>query len=126
MAFMNRVAQEKNNYEHHFVYYEDLKADTCRELTAILQFSGIAILPELVKESIDFAQFNNMRKMELQGSHGNKLQPGNEKDPDSFKVRKGKVGTFQQELNEEEIRYLDTLIDRELNEFYKRYKYVTK
>jgi hypothetical protein len=66
------------------VRYEDLRRDTERELRRLLDFLGVAdVSDETVRESVHFASFENMRKMESTGSVGSgRLRP-RPNDPES-------------------------------------------
>jgi hypothetical protein len=52
--------------------------------------------------AIDFSDFRNMQKLEAAGEFGTKiLQPRDREDPESFKVRRGKIGGFVEYLSPE-------------------------
>jgi hypothetical protein len=76
--------------------YEDLRADTEKVFSEFLGFVGFCPIDmAAVKHSVDFARFENMRNMESKGDFAAKmLQPRDPDDPDSYKVRRGKVGGF--------------------------------
>ena len=47
-----------------------------------------------------------MKKLEAAGAFDSKiLKPGNVTDPESFKVRRGKVGGYREYLTEDDQRY---------------------
>jgi hypothetical protein len=51
-----------------------------------------------------------MQKLEAAGEFGSKiLQPRNREDPESFKVRQGKIGGFRQYLSAESQRYAEEI-----------------
>jgi hypothetical protein len=77
--------------------YEAMRGDTRKALTDVLGLVGDdAPCPDLVRQAVDFAAFDNMRRMEATGAFASGiLRPGNAADPDSFKVREGKVGGFR-------------------------------
>jgi len=102
------------------VRYEDLQRDTAGELRRILEFVGVADLPEsLLREAVTFASFDNMRRMEESDAAGSgRLRPGDPTDPESFKTRKGRIGAFADYLSPEEVRWLDGRIARELSPWY--------
>ena len=102
------------------VRYEDIHADTDRELRRILDFIGIKdVSPSTIREAIDFSSFENMRKMELGDDlDSGRLRAADSKDPESFKTRKGKVGGYTEYLSEEEIEELTRRIREELSPFY--------
>jgi hypothetical protein len=115
------------------VRYEDLRNRTRETLTEVLGWLGIEEVNEQVLEEVlELGDINKMRKSEAEsarGSHtlrrtdpnaGNAFQtrafqPADPDDPESFKVRKGKVGGYADYLGEQEIEYLNRKIREELN-----------
>ena len=95
-----------------WISYEELKSDTVGRLRSLLEFLNFSIFDEaLVREAVTFAEFEKMKKMEATGAFGTKiLKPGNPLDPDSFKVRKGKVGDYVNHFSDEDLILLDTAV----------------
>ncbi len=100
------------------VKYEDLHEDTARELNRVINFIGEEnINPDLVNSAVEFAKFEKMRKMEKNKEfETGKLAPGNKNDPNSYKTRKGKIGSYEEELNENTIKYINKMINEELSD----------
>ncbi len=68
-------------------------------------------------ESIQYTSFNNMHKMEKEGVfNSNALRPADEKDQDSYKTRKGKVGGYQDYMSKDKIAYINDKMRNELPE----------
>lgn len=122
IAFMNAVSRQREQFNGLFVFYEDLHQSTADELVRILEFAGLPRSADLVEESVSYARFENMRNMELKGNHGDKLRPADRQDESTYKTRKGRVGTFAEELNERDIAYLEETIHETLDPFYQRYR----
>jgi hypothetical protein len=62
-----------------------------------------------------------MKKLENSGKYmlsGGKMTPRNRNNPDSFKVRKGKVGGFREHFSAEQIEQIDTMINQQLSPVY--------
>ena len=109
--------------EHHhqaraflLVRYEDLHAQAATELKRIFEFLDIdGVSDAAMAEAVEFAQFQNMRKMETQDTFRmNALRPVDKADEESYKTRKGKVGGFAEYLSDAqqaalEQRMKDTL-----------------
>lgn len=101
--------------------YEAMVEDTTRELRRAVDFIGLTeVTDEQIREAVEFARFDRMKKMEkenLLGSH--KLAPVDPANHDTYKVRKGKVGGYRDDLAEPEIAYLTervaSRLDPELN-----------
>jgi len=81
--------------------YEDLCADAPRNFRHLLEAIGVGkIDPAAFEHALRFSNFENMQQLEASGSFGTKiLQPRNSEDPESFKVRRGKVGGFRDYLS---------------------------
>jgi hypothetical protein len=102
------------------VRYEDMKQNPARELRRVLDFLGLTMVDtDTVNEAVEFAAFENMRKMELSGSiRGGILNPADKSDQDSYKTRKGQVGGYRDYLTENEIQRLDQKVQNELSPYY--------
>jgi hypothetical protein len=87
-----------------FIKYEALRtspAEHFRDLLAVLGESG----PDMTmfQEALEFSRFENMQKLEAAGAFDSKiLHPGDVRDPESFKVRRGKVGGYREYLSAED------------------------
>lgn len=102
------------------VRYEDLKSNPQQELRCILDFLGLeAIDDATVAEAVEFASFENMRKMEAEGRfQSGMLKPAEKNDQESYKTRKGRVGGFAEYLTEDEIERLNRKMRNLLSDFY--------
>ena len=105
----------KNNIKYGFllVKYEDIRKNTFREISNILDFSGFEIIEEEINNAIEWSSFNNMKKME-----------SNQQDAKLFKntdrerrfLRSGNSGDWVNILNENQINkinsyFADTLVN---------------
>lgn len=95
-----------------WIAYEELKSDTLGRLTALLKFLNFGVLDEgIARQAVAFAEFESMKKMEAKGTFGTKiLKPGDPLDPDSFKVRKGKVGDYVNHFSGEDLILLNRAV----------------
>jgi len=105
------------------VRYEDLHADPKQELRRALGVIGGVPSDDVIDRAVDFARFDNMRKLEIEGSIGrnNRLKPADANDPASFKTRKGEVGGYRNYLSAEDIEYMNARIKSQLSPFYASY-----
>lgn len=98
----------------HVVRYEDLRGDTATTLAGILAFLGTPCAPEVVEDALAFASVENMRKLEAGGVKvgysGQRLKPGDAANPESFKVRRGKVGGWRDYLTAAEIAQVEARV----------------
>lgn len=61
-----------------------------------------------VKKAVEICTFDNMKKMEADNILNNeRLRPTNPNDPESFKVRNGKVGDYHNHLTLDDIELID-------------------
>src|SRR5439155_21209538 len=75
-----------------------------RDLLAVL--GEAAPDATIFHEALDFSRFDNMQKLEAAGAFdSNILHPGDVRDPESFKVRRGKVGGYREYLSLEDQKY---------------------
>lgn len=95
------------------VRYEDMREDPAAVLSSIMEFTGTAVSAEQVREAVEFAAYDNMKKMEqekfFKGS-GARVKPGDRDNPQSFKVRKAKVGGYRDYFTDEQCAQLDTMV----------------
>ena len=83
------------------VRYETLRKDPNAGFRPVLYLLGEKTIDEKAfAQAIDFSAFGNMKKMETAGAFDSKiLRAGDTSDPESFKVRRGKVGGFADYLS---------------------------
>jgi len=95
------------------VRYEDMRSDPGAVLAKIMEFTGTAVTAEQVREAVDFAAYDNMKKMEqdkfFKGS-GARVKPGDKDNPQSFKVRKAKVGGYRDYFTDEQCQQLEQMV----------------
>jgi hypothetical protein len=90
------------------IRYEDLRAQTAETLRRVVTLMGDEFSDTDIQEAVEFGSFDNLRKLESKGffkQGGMSLRnPG---DPNSFKVRRGKVGGFSDYFNPQEAAELE-------------------
>ena len=60
------------------------------------------------EDALKFSRFGNMRKMEASLEYDRQLlQPGDVNDPESYKVRRGKIGGYVDYLGPGDSEYAD-------------------
>jgi len=89
------------------VRYEALRASPDEHFRDLLAVVGEAVPDATIfKEALDFSRFENMQKLEAAGAFdSNILHPGDVRDPESFKVRRGKVGGYREYLSAEDQQF---------------------
>jgi hypothetical protein len=89
------------------VRYEDLRSRPAEQFGRILA----AIVEERVSQehldaALQFSEFGNMKRLEAAGAFDSKiLQPGDMQDPESFNVRRGRIGGYADYLSASDIDY---------------------
>ena len=107
-----------------FIRYEDLHQDPRGILRKVLSFIGeVGVEENLLHHSIEYCSFTNLKKLEAENKFKNKkLKPKNAADPESFKVRKGKIGGYTEYLSEEDVEFIDKAIKKHRIDFAKFYE----
>src|SRR5215470_10477412 len=106
---MRAIISTMNHWLHEFserdnfilVRYEALRAAPAEHFRDLLGVLGEP-LPDATtfQEALEFSRFENMQKLEAAGTFdSNILHPGDVRDPESFKVRRGKVGGYREYLS---------------------------
>jgi Sulfotransferase domain len=84
------------------VKYEEMHEDTTRVLREVLEFSGLEYSDERIARAVEDSRFEKMREAEekfgVQGKAG---------DENERFVRKGKRGSWRDEMNAEDVRILE-------------------
>lgn len=120
---MNRWLKEFGRRKNFLlVTYETLRAEPDKTFRTLLADLGEAAPEaEAFAHALAFSDFENMKKLEAAGAFDSKiLKPGDVTDPESFKVRRGKIGGYREYLSEEDQRYAEAAL-KQLN---RRFGYV--
>ncbi len=113
IAFMTGWYENRNvPLDFFLLRYEDLHRDPTRQLRQLLSFLDLQAVSDLVvKKSVEYASFGNMRKLALNPEmRGSRIAPIDLQDPESFKVRQGEVGGFGRYLSAADVLYLENKI----------------
>ena len=115
---LNEWIVELPNFKNLLVIrYEDLRAQPERELARLMDFVGESVDPEIVKEAVEFASVDNLRKMETENHFwrsGSRMKAPDSANPDSYKVRKAKVGGYRDYFNDEQVARIDAFVEENL------------
>jgi len=92
--------------------YEDLHKNPEGVLVKTMRFLGCDEIDDyIIKKAVEFASFNNMRKIEqARFFKSGAMRPANINDEESYKLRKGIAGGYRHYLSEEDINYIDEVI----------------
>jgi len=134
ITFFNNWANSRNiPRDFKIVKYEDLRRDTRSTLIDMLSYLGLEPVNEHILEQVlELGDINKMRARESESARGSHslrrsdpqagdafetraFQPADPSDPESYKVRKGKVGGYVDYLESPEIEFLNRKIREELD-----------
>jgi hypothetical protein len=99
------------------VRYEDLRADPVAELARIARFVGAPADEAVLREAVEYASLENMRKLEERRVFwlaGGRMTPRDRSNPDSYKVRRAKVGGYRDYFDDEQVARIDQLVAEKL------------
>jgi hypothetical protein len=119
ISFMDLWASEAERIRAFTVVrYEDLKARPEQTLGDLLEFVGTPAAEEQIRDAIRFASYENMKKMEQRKVFrfsGGRLVPRDRANPNSYKVRRGKVGGYRDYFDDRQVAAIDALLDSTLS-----------
>jgi Sulfotransferase domain len=94
------------------VRYEDMHADPGRELRRVLEFLGVTdVTGSAIERAVTGASFERLQRVEREGTAGTRaLRTDTAHDPESYKVRRGKVGGYVDYLDAHDVRDIDAAI----------------
>jgi hypothetical protein len=120
--FMNLWARERERIRDlMIVRYEDLRADTEGVFARIAKFLGGPDHPDAVRDAVAYASVENMRQLETRRVFwlaGGRMTPRDKENPDSFKVRRAKVGGYRDYFDDEEVARIDATVRAKLSPIY--------
>ncbi len=100
------------------VRYEDMRDDPETVFRGLVRFLGGPDDDDAIRAAVEFASLENMRKMEKQGGgwlKGGRMKPADPKNPQSYKVRRAKVGGYRDYFDDAEVEKIDALTDERLS-----------
>ena len=87
--------------------YEDLRSDPAEQFGRVLAaIREQQVSREHLAAAVRFSEFSNMKKLEAANAFDSKiLQPRDMDDPESFNVRRGRIGGYADYLSASDIEY---------------------
>lgn len=114
VEFLRNWAPElEKTRAHLLIRYEDMRSDAAHVLGDMLAFLGFEASPEELQQVVEETSFENMKKMEKNqtfDSGSRRLMIKDSSNPQSFKIRRGKVGGYTDYFSEQELSEIDNLI----------------
>jgi hypothetical protein len=119
IEFLNEWASESGNIKDlMIVRYEVLCSHPEQMLARIVDFIGTPGSEEEIRAAVDFASVDNMRNMERKKTFwlsGSRMVATDSSNPDSYKVRKAKVGGYRDYFDDDEIAQMQRLVAERLD-----------
>ncbi|GAB5450876.1 MAG: sulfotransferase domain-containing protein [Halioglobus sp.] len=122
VRYMNLWAREIPKVDRFLlVRYEDLRARPHEQLRRMLDFMQVDASDEQVNAAVEYSSFDNMKKIESGAQSrfsGGRMKPRDKDNPDSFKVRRAKVGGYRDYFTDQEVAAIDARLAETLNAMY--------
>jgi hypothetical protein len=96
------------------IRYEDMRRDPAAVLKRTFDFMGTPGSDAEIQDAVEFASYENMKQLEQKNafrSSGARLVPGNRSNPDSYKVRRAKVGGYRDYFDDEQLSRIEALFE---------------
>lgn len=120
--YLNLWAEESSKLGNLLVVrYEDMKTDTAGVLSKIVEFIGTPGSSDEIRAAVKFASIENMRSMEQKRTFwlsGNRMMAKDLNNPNSFKVRKAKVGGYRDYFDDAQIEAMQHFVATRLEPFF--------
>jgi hypothetical protein len=117
-AIVGTMNDWMNEFSHRpdftLIRYESLRTSPAEQFCNVLATVGEKKLDmSIFRTALDFSEFDNMKKLEAAGAFDSKiLRAGDVRDPESFKVRRGKIGGYEDYLSAEDRQYATDALTR--------------
>jgi hypothetical protein len=119
IRFLNEWAEELPRMKNILIVrYEDMRRDTRGEIKRILQWFGQNPTEAEIEDIVEYTSVENLRKLEANQTFrtaGKRMRPGDVGNPDSYKVRRAKVGGFRDYFSDEQVQQIESYIRANLN-----------
>ncbi len=119
--YLNAWAAESHRISRfHLLRYEDLRADPHAELARLLAFMQVDASADEQATAIEHASYENMKKMEGADTFRftGRMRARDRDNPDSYKVRRAKVGGYRDYFSDEEVAAIDRQLATSLDSLY--------
>jgi hypothetical protein len=123
IAYLNLWAREAEKIEDLLIVrYEGMRSAPGEVLRRVIEFmqgdgEGSADA-DAIAGAVEYSSVENMRKLEEKNVFwlaGGRMKPGKKGDPNSYKVRRAKVGGYKDYFNESETAEIDKLVQSGLS-----------
>ena len=95
------------------IRYEDMRKEPEAVMKKVFDFVGTPGTEQQIHQAVEFASYENMKKLETRRvfwASGARVKPGDRKNPDSFKVRRAKVGGYRDYFDDQQVAVIDRMV----------------
>lgn len=121
-----KEAWERRNHPNlHLMFYEDMKADTIKELKRLDDFLGTKLTPQQLENIKQYTSFSEMKKREVMslGTGTDKVLNEEVTKKDGGFFRKGESGDWKNKLTPELSAKVDAWVEKNLKHVAMDFKY---
>lgn len=98
------------------VRYEELMNSPETALKRLFALIGTSFDDREIAEAVEFCSFAKLQQREREGYYNDKaLRPADPDDPNSFKVRRGKIGGYRQDMTEQQAATAESIVRAQLD-----------
>jgi len=101
--------------------YEDLKARPVETLEKLVKFMGAPASDAHIQNAVTFSSYENMKKLEEKRTFwlsGGRMLPKDRSNPNSYKVRRAKVGGYKDYFDDQQVERIDAYVAENLSPFF--------
>lgn len=118
IRFLNLWANEAPQMKNFFLLrYEDLKAEPVATLEKLVAFLEAPAEDRHIRDAVEFSSYENMKKMEEKKTFwlsGGRMVPKDRSNPNSYKVRRAKVGGYKDYFDDSQAADIEALTAQHL------------
>ncbi|QPC43329.1 sulfotransferase domain-containing protein [Kaustia mangrovi] len=120
VSFLNAWHQARQSIDRFLLLrYEDFHARPVETLGRLMSFLGLEASEDELCEAVAFTAFEQLKEKEASGYYkSSRLRPRDPGNPDSFKVRSGKVGGYLESFPPDMIRRMEDFVRSNLTDAY--------
>ncbi len=119
IEYMNLWASEASRMKDFMLLrYEDLRTHPEETMSKLMDFMGTPATAEQIKGAVEFGSYENMKKMEQKKVFwlsGGRMVPKDRANPNSYKVRRAKVGGYRDYFDDDQVKQIDALLESTLS-----------
>lgn len=113
IRFMNSWGRELKRRRHHVLSYENLTSDPVSAMAGALRFLDQPVDGAALEHAVELSSFDRLRALELdKGIPGHQYDKA---DPSALRMRRGKVGSFEDELSPAQKHLIEETCSSQLN-----------